>query len=532
MSMSSPKPLILAILDGFGISFKKDGNPVMHAATPALDELDRSFPLTTLQASGIAVGLPWGEAGNSEVGHLTIGSGRVIYHHLPRIISAIRDGTFLKNETLLQAAAHVRSHNSQLHIAGLISSGSVHSYSDHLYALLEFVKRENLPRVYIHIFTDGRDAPPQEAKTLLGNLLKQTEEPNRIVYASVIGRTYAMDREEKWTNIQRCYDLLTAGTGEKIRSVSDYITRSYEQGIFDPVIEPAAVVDTDGNPIGRIQENDALIFLNFRADSMREITHAFVDDAFPHFKRKKIPNLFIATMTEYQKNLNAHAAFPALDVNLPLTAILGEAGLKNLHIAEAEKYAHVTYFFNGGNEDPFPGEKRILIPSPNADHNEHPEMQTPEITNAVLKNMDNHDVIIVNFANADMVGHAGDFKSAIKAIEVLDQSVMQLTNAILNTDGVLIITGDHGNIELKRSTLTGEKLTEHSLNPVPFFLVGKQFRRKSPRSDKEVIRDKSEISGILTDIAPTILDLLKIKKPPEMTGKSLLPILTNQESES
>lgn len=525
--MAANKPIILVILDGFGITTEKQGNPVAEAKTPTFDELERFFPFTTLQASGVAVGLPWGEAGNSEVGHLTMGSGRVIYHHLPRIINAIKDESFFKNEALLGAAEHVRKNNSRLHIAGLISSGSVHSYIDHLWALAEFAKKENLAPVYLHIFTDGRDAPPHEGAEFLKKLddSLRTEAPH-IKYASVIGRSYAMDREEQWERIQACYELLTQGKGAPIQSISDYLQQAYLRGQGDESIEPAFVLDQTSAENTRIRKNDALVFLNFREDSMREITHAFTDETFTHFPREKVENLFVVTMTEYQKGLAAHPAFPTLDIQWPLARVLGEAGLKHLHIAETEKYAHVTYFFNGGKEEPFPGENRILIPSESgSSYDEHPEMRAAGIADTIIENLDAYEVIIANFANADMVGHSGNFAAAVKAVGALDASLNNLLNAVLNTEGVMLITGDHGNIELKRNIHTGEKLTEHSLNPVPFFLIGSRFRRATPFSDDEIQKRKKEINGILTDIAPTILELLKLKKPSEMTGNSLLPIL-------
>lgn len=517
-----PKPLILVILDGFGISFEKSGNPVFEARTPTFHEIEANFPFTALQASGVAVGLPWGEAGNSEVGHLTMGSGRVIYHHLPRIIYSIYDGSFFKNEALLKAIEHTRTNQSRLHIAGLVSSGSVHSYIEHLYALCELTKRENISEVYLHIFTDGKDAPPQEAGkffTMIEERMKK-EWPH-VKFASVIGRFFALDRDEKWDRIRAAYELLVHGAGEPIDSVPRYLADSYAAGTTDEFIKPAVV---RGTP--RIQKNDALIFSDFREDSMREIARAFVDETFDAFPREKIEHLFAVTMTEYQKGLHARAAFPPLDVVWPLSRVLGESGLKHLHIAETQKYAHVTYFFNGGTEKPFLGEKRILIPSIATAHfDEVPQMRAPEITAAILENMKAYDVIIANFANADMVGHSGNFKAAVEAVEILDEEMRKILNTVLNRDGALIITGDHGNIELKRNVLTGEKFTEHSINPVPIYLVGKKFKIPSPRTDAEIEKTKKEIGGILTDVAPTMIELLELQKPKEMTGKSLLSML-------
>jgi 2,3-bisphosphoglycerate-independent phosphoglycerate mutase len=528
-----PKSLLLVILDGFGVGENETGNPVLAARKPNLDSFERFFPFMLLQASGVAVGLPWGEAGNSEVGHLTIGSGRIIYHHLPRIIYAIYDGSFFENPAFLSAAEHVRKNSSRLHLAGLVSSGSVHSYIDHLYALLNFAKRENIPETFIHIFTDGKDAPPKEGAKFLSLLEERMKkEWPRARIASIAGRFFALDRDNRWDRIQKEYELLTMGRGEKIASIEAYLSDSYSRGISDEFIEPAAVADEKGNPIGVIRKGDALIFTDFREDSMREIAHAFADESFDHFPREKIPDIFIGTMTEYDKNLaGVLSAFPPLTIHWPLSRVLGEAGLSHLHIAETQKYAHVTYFFNGGIERPFPEEERILIPSPAVAHfDEIPEMKAADITEKILENLDRRDVIIANYANADMIGHSGNFSAATKAVEVLDESLGRLAEAVLAGDGVMIITADHGNIELKRNALTGEKLTEHSLNPVPFFLIGKKFRRDAAREEDAIKAIKAEPGGILTDVAPTILELLDIKKPEEMTGQSLLSSLLESSS--
>lgn len=521
--MMRPKPLLLIILDGFGVSLEKEGNPVYEAQKPTLEEIERNFPFTTLQASGVAVGLPWGEAGNSEVGHLTIGAGRVIYHHLPRIINSIHDGSFFKNEAFLKAVEHIRENKSRLHIAGLVSSGSVHSYVDHLYALLDFAKKENVPEVYLHVFTDGKDAPPQEGAKFLEKLEERIKkEWPRVKIASVVGRFYAMDRDEKWERIQKAYELFTAGQGEKVKSVPEYLDASYKRDLTDEFIEPT-VIDEQGV----VKENDALIFFNFREDSMREITRAFTEESFDYFPRKKVENLLIVTMTEYEKNHHLLPAFKPLDIDWSLSRVLGEAGLRHLHIAETEKYAHVTYFLNGGQEKPFVGEERILIPSPATAHfDEAPEMKAKEITAKIIENFDKYDVIIANFANTDMVGHSGNFRAAVQAVEAVDEALGKLTNIVLGSDAAMLVTADHGNIELKRNVITGEKLTEHSLNPVPLYLVGKSFKLKKPRTAEEIIQQKKEVGGILTDVAPTMLELLGKKQPAEMTGGSLLKLLS------
>ena len=522
--MKIPKPLVFVILDGFGISLEPQGNPVEEARKPTFDFIEQNFPFTLLDASGAAVGLPWGEAGNSEVGHLTIGAGRAIYHHLPRIISAIRDRSFFTNEAFLKAADHVKKNNSRLHIAGLISSGSVHSYIDHLYALLDFSKEQKISEVYIHAFSDGKDAPPQEGALFCQTLEKriQKEWPNTGLF-SVMGRNYALDRDEKWDLIRVAYELLTEAGGVSVSSIPEYLQSSYAKDVTDEFIEPAHLASTSSF----IQENDALIFLDFREDSIRELARAFVDEKFEYFPRKKIKNLLVVTMTEYQKGLNALAVFPHLDIEWPLARVLSDAGLTQLHIAESQKYAHVTYFLNGGRENPYPGEDRILIPSIATSHfDEHPEMKAPEITAKIAENFKRYDVVIANFANADMVGHTGNYEASVKAVGELDKSLKILIDEIPQNGGAVLITGDHGNIEQKRNVITGEKLTEHSINPVPLYLMGENFKLAAPRTKDKIRQQKKEVQGILTDIAPTILELLQIKKPAEMTGQSLLPILT------
>lgn len=525
--MNRTKPLLLIILDGFGISLEKTGNPVAEAKKPAFDEIEKNFPFTTLQASGTAVGLPWGEAGNSEVGHLTIGAGRAIHHHLPRIIYSIRDGSFFKNEAFLKAAEHTKKNNSRLHIAGLVSSGSAHSYLDHLYALFEFTKNEKIESVFLHIFSDGKDAPPKEGAEFIAKLEEKIKKDwPHVHFASVIGRFYALDRDENWDRTEIAYRLMTEGRGEKIASIPEYLRSSYKKEKTDEFIEPAVVVDETSKPASLIQENDALIFSDFREDSMREIVRAFVEEPFEYFPREKIKNLLVVTMTEYQKGLEALSAFPKLDINWPLGRVLSEAGLRQLRIAETQKYAHITYFLNGGQEKPFMGEDRILIPSLSTAHfDETPEMKTREITAKILENLNDYGVIIANFANTDMVGHSGNFQASVKAVEVLDESIGKLTVAVLNTDGAMIITADHGNIELKQNFISGEKLTEHSVNPVPFYLVGKKFRLPEAVSQEKILEKTKETQGILTDVAPTVLEILGLEKPREMNGQSLLPAL-------
>ncbi len=528
--MEPLKSFILTILDGFGVSLEHEGNPVAMARTPVLDELAHWYPFTALQASGVAVGLPWGGPGNSEVGHLTMGAGRVVYHHLPRIIHAIADGSFFENPALKDASSHLRRSNGRLHIAGLVSSGSVHSYVDHLMALLEFAKREELGEVLIHAFTDGKDAPIKDGAAFIAGLEKRMAQDFPAArFASVVGRFYAMDRDAQWDRVRQAYELMTQGKGVAIASIPAYLQACYEQGETDEFIPPAVVVTRNQLPV-TVGAGDALIFFNFREDSMREITRAFVEDGFDKFARQKLSDLFVATMTEYEKGLSGVAAlFPTLPITHPFGGVVSDAGLRQLRIAETEKYAHVTYFFNGGEEAPYAQEERILVPSlPMAHFDDASQMRAADIASTVVENIDNYAVIVANFANADMIGHSGNFKAAVAAVEALDEALGVLVNAVMNKKGTMIITADHGNVELKRNAVSGEKISKHSINPVPFFVVGEQFRRATARSDEEIAKAKSEVGGILTDVAPTALALLGLEKPAEMTGQNLLAMLLTQ----
>ncbi len=522
-----PKPVVLVVLDGFGVSLSSRGNAIHAAAKPNFERMERRYPFTTLQASGTAVGLPWGEPGNSEVGHLTMGAGRAIYHHLPRIIGAIQDGSFFSNPAFTAVVEHVKSRGSALHLLGLVSSGSVHSYLDHLYALIELVRRSELGPVWLHVITDGKDAPPDEAAKLLPELeARLRDRAPSITIASLVGRFYAMDRDEKWERVRSAYDLLTQGRGSAFTDPAVYLAAAYARGTTDEFIEPA-YREENGQAVGRIKDGDGLIIFNFREDSVREITEAFTKEIFDAFSRERQPNLKVATMTEYEKNLpGVQAAFPQLEISSPLGRVLALAGKTQLHIAESEKYAHVTYFFNGGTEKPFQGEDRILVPSVAVPHfDDQPEMKAPEITARILERLGEYDFILANYANADMVGHTGNFDAAVKAIEALDGAIGGLMPAVLEKGGALSGTGGHGNAEQKIHPHSGEPITEHTANPVPLYLVGKQFERGSDRTPQEIITAKKEPSGILTDVAPTILELLQLPQPPEMTGKSLLPAL-------
>ena len=516
-------------MDGFGISREARGNAILAAKKPNLDAIEARYPFTSLQASGIAVGLPWGEAGNSEVGHLTMGAGRVIYQHLTRITSSIQEGTFYENPTFLHAIEHVRTNQSQLHLLGLVSSGSVHSYIDHLYALMELLQRSGLERVYLHVITDGKDAPQNEAAAFLRQIEERIMARSpRVVIASIVGRHWAMDRDEQWDRIRKAYELLTQGASASFNDASAYLEQSYANGITDEYIEPACRIE-NGGAVGRIKSGDGLIIFNFREDSVREIAAAFAKDAFDSFPREKISNLAMVTLTQYDKNLpGVQVAFPPLEINWPVARAIAGAGKTQLHIAETEKYAHVTYFFNGGIEKPFPDEDRLLVSSSPVPHfDEHPEMKTPEICAKIIERIREYDFILGNFANGDLVGHTGNFSAVVKAIEVIDESIGKIRDAVLAVGGVLVITADHGNAEQKIHPISGEAITKHTSNPVPLYLVGKSFARQAERNPGAVRKKRETTGGILTDVAPTILELMRIPKPEEMTGTSLVPVLTS-----
>ncbi len=513
------KPVVLVVLDGFGIDTSAVNSPWQVAKHPAFFEIEKFWPFTTLQASGVSVGLPWKEEGNSEVGHLIMGSGRIIYNHLPRVISAISDGSFFQNNAFLKAIKQVKEKNSNLHLLGLFSSGSVHAYEEHVLALLELAKRNEIKNVYFHLFTDGRDSPQREAAEFIKNFKEElTNKYPTAKIVSLIGREYAMDRDGNWEKTEKTYKLLTEGAGNEFKDAVSYIEEQYKKELNDEKIEAASTKE------GLIKNGDAVIFWNFREDSARQLTQSFIDKSFDKFKREYLNDLIFVTMTEYDKRFLIPAAFPPLDVKWPLSAVLSQAGLKQLHLAESEKYAHVTYFFNGGVEKPFDNEERVMIPSPSPDFSfeETPEMAAEKVTETILSNINNYDFILANFANADMVGHTANFEACVKAIEALDYFVGKIIPAVVEKGGILIITADHGNIEEKIYKLTGEKRTKHSNNPVPFYLISKDLKRKEARTDEEIKTSYRKVEGTLADIAPTILELFNLPEPEEMTGRSLL----------
>ncbi len=525
------KPVVLIILDGFGISSETKGNAIAEAKKPNFDFIEKNFPFTLIQASGVPVGIPWGEPGNSEVGHIAIGTGQIWHQPLTRITLAIQDGTFFQNPVLKKAAEYSREFKSDWHLVGLLGSGSVHSYIDHLYALLEMGKNENVGKIWIHLFTDGRDSPPKESAIFVQNLQDKIKWLGIGEIASVIGRIYGMDRNQNWDKTKKAYDLIIDGKGEPAMDFVSAIKKQYSAGITDEFLEPISLTGADGAPKGIVKDNDVIIFFNFREDRARQISRAFSKPDFNEFKTKPLKNLFAATLVKYESGTNAETIFPPPELKYYLSKILSENGKTQFKTAETEKYAHITYFFNGGREEVFDGEERKLIPSlPGATFAKNPQMKADEISDEVVKAIKAgaYDFILANFANADMVGHSGDYEATIKAVEAVDECVGKIMNASLESKSALIITSDHGNAEQKINTLTGEILTEHTSNPVPVYLIMDELKKeKTPKKIAE-LKNPNNIKGILQDISATVLDLMGIPAPEDLDGESLLPVLYRQ----
>ena len=516
------KPVMLIVLDGWGLSDNRKGNALAEAKLPTIDKINQYYPCVALQASGISVGLPWGEPGNSEVGHMTLGAGKVIYQSMPRITMAIQSGEFFQNPSFLRAIDHVKKNNSSLHLMGLVGKGGVHSSVDHLYALLEMMKNKDLPSVFIHAFTDGRDSSPTSGAESIKELEHRLDNYKVGKIATVSGRYFAMDRNNNWDRVKKAYDAMVLGQGENIESVTEYMTKSYAKEVFDEYLEPAVVVK-DGKPIGSIGDNDAIIFFNYREDRARQITKSFILPEFSNFERKEIANLHFVAMTQYEDNLPMDVAFGPIEIKEGLGEIISREKLLQLRIAETEKFAHVTYFFNGGKEEPFPGEDRVIIPSKDvASFDLAPEMSAGEITEKVIELMGQKDYsfILLNFANADIVGHTGNEKAAILAVETIDRSLEKIIKAVLTKNGCLLITADHGNVEEMTNNHTGEADTEHSSNPVPCWYITPENHKDTPKT-----AGMPMVVGLLSDVAPTILKILDVEKPAEMTGESLLDAL-------
>jgi len=523
------KPVALVILDGWGIAPAHEGNAIRRAKTPNLDNYTKNYPVMTLIASGNEVGLSFGEVGNSEVGHLNIGAGRVYYQTLPRIDRDIAQGEFEKNSVLNEAIEHAKKNKSDLHLVGLTSAGKVHSSLDHLYALLALCKKKGFSKnVFIHAFLDGRDTLFDAGRIFIEELLKKIKELKVGQIVNLSGRYYAMDRDNHWDRIEKTYRVMTEGKGE--RTATDplkAIEESYKQKNFDEEFLPTVITEKNGRPLATVKDNDAVIFFNFRPDRARELTKAFVLPDFDKFKRRRLENLFFATMTEYEKELPVSVVFPPVVVRNCLAEVVSKAGLKQFHAAETEKYAHITFFINGVREEPFAGEDRKILPSPKvSSYDQKPEMSAAEVTKETVKAIesDHYDFIAINFANGDMVGHTGNIEATIKACETIDACLGEVVNHVLAKKGAVVITADHGNAEEVINLQTGEIDKEHSTNPVPMYVISQDFIGQAGPAGDALEGDLSLLQpvGMLADVAPTVLALLGLEQPPEMTGRSLI----------
>ncbi len=508
------KPTVLMILDGYGMRNTCEHNAVCEAKTPIMDQLMSQCPFVRGNASGLAVGLPDGQMGNSEVGHLNMGAGRIVYQELTRITKSIEDGDFFENPEFLAAADNCRKNDSALHLFGLVSDGGVHSHLTHLFGLLEFAKRQGLEKVYVHCFLDGRDTPPASGKDFVAELESKMHEIGVGKVASVMGRYYAMDRDKNWDRVQKAYDVLTKADGDKALSACAGIQSSYDKDVNDEFVVPF-YVEEDGKPVAVIKDGDSVIFFNFRPDRAREITRAFCDEGFDGFAREKKLDLTFVCFTDYDETIeNKLIAFKKEEIKNTFGEFLASHHMTQARIAETEKYAHVTFFFNGGVEEPNEGEDRILVPSPKdvPTYDLKPEMSAPIVCDKLVEAIESgkYDVIIINFANPDMVGHTGVESAAIKAIETVDACVGRAVDAVKAAGGALFICADHGNAELMVDETTGEPWTAHTTNQVPFVLVGADPSYK--------LRE----GGRLCDIVPTLIELMGLEKPKEMTGESLL----------
>ncbi|MBI4050220.1 MAG: 2,3-bisphosphoglycerate-independent phosphoglycerate mutase [Candidatus Doudnabacteria bacterium] len=529
------KQVVLLILDGFGVASPSEGNAVVAANPRNLNYLINHYPATTLQASGPSVGLPWGERGNSEVGHLNLGAGRIVSQDLPRISQAIASGEFFKNRAFLSVLEHVQSNQSRLHLVGLVSSGGVHSSDEHLHALLALAAEYRLPQVYVHMITDGRDTPPKAALSSLERLTRKFLEHGVGKVATVAGRFYAMDRGAHWEVTESVYRAMVYGEGERAISPRDAIEHYYDQQIYDETIPPTVITE-GGQPVATVGAGDGVIFFNFRPDRALQLFSALADPNFDKFSQKYAPleNLLCATMTLYNKNLPAMVAFPPLVLGMGLSEVLSRQGLHQYHIAESEKYAHVTSFFNGGREEPFPGEEREIISSPSAyqkSYEDVPEMSVDQLGTKIVQRLrEGTAFILANFANSDMVGHTGNRRAAEAAVLAVDKNIGTIFEAAQAVGAAFVITADHGNIEELLNARSGQINKEHSLNPVPLIIAGKGLERQKIKSRGYLELPALVPEGVLSDVAPTALELMGIVPPPEMTAISLLPALVYEKS--
>jgi len=519
-------PGVLIVIDGFGVAPPGEGNAVVLAKKPNFDRYIRQYPTMTLRASGEEVGLSWGEMGNSEVGHLAIGAGRVYYQMFSRINTAIANGSFQTNEVFLKAFAYAKEHKSKLHLVGIMSPGKIHGMDEHCFELLKLAKEQGLSDVFVHAILDGRDTVLNSAPDFIGKLLGVMKELGVGTLATMSGRYYSMDRDNRWDRIEKGYNAMVLGAGPTAEDPIAALQESYKKEIFDEQFVPTVLVK-GGHPVATISDKDVVLFYNFRPDRMREMTQAFALETFTAFERTRPSQLHLVSMAEYEKGLPVEVAFPPTTVENCLAEVLSKKGLKQLHIAETEKYAHVTFFMNGTREEAFAGEDRVIIPSPKvASYDEKPEMSARLITERVVKELqaNAYDFYIINFANPDMVGHTGNLEATIKAVQVVDECLGKIVEQVLARDGHVFITADHGNAEEKKNLRTGALLKEHATNPVPFFLIGKSFEGQASLAGEVPDGDLSLMPpvGMLADVAPTILAVMGIEKPEEMEGEALL----------
>ena len=514
--MPAPKPLLLVVLDGFGLRAEREANAIALAGTPNIDALVNEYPHTQLRTSGLAVGLPEGQMGNSEVGHTNLGAGRIVYQDLVRINRAIEDGSFFQNPVLLEAMKRAKAGSGTLHLMGLLSDGGVHSHEEHAHALLELARREGVPRAFVHAFLDGRDTPPKSGLGYVREFERRMTERSYGKIASVMGRFYAMDRDKRWDRVAKAYAALVKGDGFKAASGVAAVEEAYARDETDEFVKPTVVMNGGGEPRGRVKDGDVVVFFNFRADRAREITRAFTQEGFKDFDAQPRPHLsYYACMTRYDETFTLPVAYTPDQPTKIFPEMVEKAGLAQLRCAETEKYAHVTFFFNGGREMQFPHEERILVPSPRDVHtyDEKPEMSAREVTDKLVAAIDSrkYGLIVANYANPDMVGHTGKLDAAIKAVRVVDECVGRLWAAAKKAGMALVITADHGNCEMMVDPQTGEPHTAHTLGPVPFILASPDFRGAKLRAE-----------GVLADVAPTALQIMGLPKPDEMKGLGLV----------
>ena len=514
--MSKVKPVLLVVLDGWGNRAEREANAIAIAGTPSFDALANAFPTTQVETSGNAVGLPDGQMGNSEVGHMNLGAGRVVYQDLVRINRAVADGELFENEALVAACRKAKAAGGAVHFMGLLSDGGVHSQQEHLYALLELARREGVARACVHAFMDGRDTPPKSGIEYMRQLKARIAKTGYGTLATVMGRFFAMDRDKRWDRVEQAYAAMVRGEGVKAKGGVAALEHAYGANETDEFVRPTVVVDADGKPNGTIRDGDAIVFFNFRADRAREITRAFTDPAFKDFERGDAPKLSdYVCMTEYDRSFGLPVAFTAQSLDRIFPQLVSDAGLAQLRCAETEKYAHVTFFFNGGRELVFPGEDRILVPSPRdvKTYDQKPEMSAREVADKLVGAIGSgkYGLIVANFANPDMVGHTGVLEAAVKAVKVVDECVGRLSVAAKKAEMAMIVTADHGNCEMMVDPVTGEPHTAHTLNPVPFILACADFKGAKLRS-----------TGVLADVAPTALQIMGLPQPAEMKGLGLL----------